>query len=173
MTIEVEDGTGKADAVSYASAAHADAYHTLRGNTAWTALTTEVKEAYLVQATDYAEQRWGLRYPGVRSVEGQALSWPRDEATDREGGAILDDVVPVGIVNAICEYALARVSGVLSPTPTNVNSGLVKRTRNKVGELETETEYVDGGSVKTYPSYPAADALMARYTRSASNAVSR
>jgi hypothetical protein len=36
MALEVEDGTGKADAEAYADVAYVDAFYTARGVTAWT-----------------------------------------------------------------------------------------------------------------------------------------
>lgn len=76
MTIEVEDGTGKAAAVSYLSAADADAYHSARGNAAWTGSST-VKEQALIKATSYIEIKYGLVWDGYRKTSSQALSWPR------------------------------------------------------------------------------------------------
>ena len=79
MSLIVEDGTGRADAESYASVSVADAYHTARGNTAWAALaTTALKEAALRKATDYLGQTYGLRWKGYRMTTTQALDWPRE-----------------------------------------------------------------------------------------------
>ena len=75
--IIVEDGTGKPDAESYASVEYADEYHAKRNNTAWALLTTAVKEASLIKATDYMMQQYRLRWAGSRTTAEQALDFPR------------------------------------------------------------------------------------------------
>ena len=72
LTLIKEDGTGKADANSYASVADAEAYH--EGHlyaTAWTGATAEQKAAALVMATRLIDAQF--QFNGVRTNEGQAL----------------------------------------------------------------------------------------------------
>ncbi len=69
MTIIVEDGTGVPGANSFETAAVADTYLSDRNRqeeNGWDDLTTPEKEANLVKATDFIEQRWGLRFLGRR-----------------------------------------------------------------------------------------------------------
>ncbi len=69
MTIIVEDGTGVPSANSYETVAAADTYLSDRNRqeeNSWDDLTTPEKEANLVKATDFIEQRWGLRFLGQR-----------------------------------------------------------------------------------------------------------
>ena len=73
----VEDGTGKDDAVSYASIDSADDYHERRGNAAWDDLSDDQKRAALVLSTDFIEQEFGQRFKGMRVSSSQSLSWPR------------------------------------------------------------------------------------------------
>lgn len=69
INLIIEDGSGKADANSYASVADGDAYHA--GHlyaTAWTAATADQKAIALVMATRLIDAEYQFR--GVKSVEG-------------------------------------------------------------------------------------------------------
>jgi hypothetical protein len=105
MALIKEDGTGKADANSYASVAEGDAYH--EGHlyaTAWTAATQANKEKALVFATRLIDAEF--RFKGVKASTTQALQWPRAECRDSDGADDLaSDAVPSAVVNATCEMA--------------------------------------------------------------------
>ena len=145
MSIVVEDGTGKADAQSYASLATADSYHTLRGNSDWAGTDTE-KEAALVRATDWIDARLFSRWPGLRYSTTQALEWPRAEAYDQDGNDI-SSTVPAALVKALCEAALIELS----------DARVLTNPQNENGAIISETE---GGVSKTYargaPAVPPA-----------------
>jgi hypothetical protein len=113
LTLVKEDGTGKADANAYASAADGDAYHEghLYG-TAWTGATAEKKAAALVMATRLIDALF--QFSGVRTKATQALQWPREDCPDPDANAdvvgqrfVLPDVVPPAVVAATCETARA------------------------------------------------------------------
>lgn len=111
---------GAADANSYASLAEANAYHTARGNAAWTGADA-AKEAALIRATQWLDGRYGDQWPGIRwKLRAQALDWPRVEATDRDGTEIDYDSIPSEVVSATCEAALIELAspGALSPLVT-------------------------------------------------------
>jgi hypothetical protein len=156
MAFLVEDGTGLADANSYASVAFADAYFTLRGITAW-AGTNDQKESWLVQATDYIDYRFGRRIAGERLTTTQALIFPID----------LYDGMPTNLLKATSEYALRAISGPLAPDLTFNSSGTtVTETFRKVGPIETKTKFASSGAGSVpmkFRPYPAADALMAEF----------
>ena len=105
LTLIEEDGTGRADANSYASVVDGDAYHD--GHlyaTAWTAATTENKEKALVFATRLLDAEF--RFKGVKTSAAQALQWPRAECRDPDGDDYLaSDAVPHAVVQATCELA--------------------------------------------------------------------
>lgn len=146
MALIVEDGTGKADANSYASLDDANGYHSLRGHTAWTG-ADEVKEAALVRATSYIDGQYGARWPGYRASGAQALDWPRDEAYDRDGH--LQDEVPTAVIVATIEAALIELSTAGALTEAQERGGAI--VREKVGPIETE--YSDVAPAQTtYPS---------------------
>ena len=112
-----EDGSGKVDANSFATAADGDAYHD--GHlyaSAWTGATTQNKEKALVMATRLIGSL--LQFRGVKRRSIQALQWPRrgcpDPDTDnvvvpgllRVRAAVLDETkVPVLVIHATCELA--------------------------------------------------------------------
>ena len=121
LTLIKEDGTGKVDANSYASAADGDAYHD--GHlyaTAWTGATLANKEKALVMATRLIDGEY--QFNGFKGSDAQALQWPRERCPDpdRSGGGIVagvlsgrfggdsyvpSDTVPAGVVRATCELA--------------------------------------------------------------------
>ena len=76
LTLIKEDGTGKADANSYASVADGDAYHD--GHlyaTAWTGATADQKAVALVMASRLIDSEY--QFNGTRTQSWQALQWPR------------------------------------------------------------------------------------------------
>src|ERR1051325_7676885 len=106
LTLIVEDGTGKADANAYASAADCDAYHD--GHlyaAAWTAATAENKDKALVMATRLIDAE--CQFDGARAKETQALQWPREDCPDPDaaGESVPGNVVPKAVAAATCEMA--------------------------------------------------------------------
>ena len=119
LTLIKEDGTGKVDANSYASAADGDAYHD--GHlyaTAWTGATTPNKEKALVMATRLIDGEY--QFNGFKLSDAQALQWPRERCPDpdRSGVGIVagvlsrfgdawvpSDSVPTRVMQATCELA--------------------------------------------------------------------
>lgn len=151
----VEDGTGKADALSYVSTDEADDYHAHRGNVTWAVLTNGQKKAALVKATDYICQMYRQRWKGIRATSAQALDWPR----------IVDsypsDIVPNEVKYATCELAIRSLSGDLAADLTQA----VKR--EKVDVLEVEYSEYSPQSVR----YQVVDGLLSEFLGSGSNQV--
>jgi hypothetical protein len=145
MSLTVEDGSGLANAESYASVAEADAWHLARGNDIWfdSDFDNTEKEQALRRATDFMEQYYGLRYAGYRKTDTQALAWPRYEVprADTNGGYWSSDAVPQPVKNACMELAVKAAQGDLAP-----DLGRVEK-RTKVGEIEVE--YADDGRQST------------------------
>ena len=105
LTLIKEDGTGKVDANSYASAADGDAYHD--GHlyaTAWTAATLANKEKALVMATRLIDGQ--VQFAGWKVTDAQALQWPRVSCRNPDSEDDLPpDVVPGAVRDATCELA--------------------------------------------------------------------
>src|SRR6516165_6200699 len=80
-----EDGSGKADANSYATVAECDAYHDghLYADK-WAAATQAKKEAALVMATRLIDSQF--QFNGFRAHSEQALQWPREKCPDPDKG---------------------------------------------------------------------------------------
>src|SRR5215510_14550124 len=110
LTLVKEDGTGKADANSYANVADGDAY--FDGHlyaTAWTGASAPNKEKALVFATRLIDSQF--QFNGWRAHDQQALQWPRQRCPDPDkglpitvllltsGSYVDDNVVPQGVVS--------------------------------------------------------------------------
>ena len=76
MTLIVEDGTGKADAEAYRSITDHRAYCAGRGIDLADLTDTDLEQDAR-KAIDFMTQQFGMRWPGERSTEAQALDWPR------------------------------------------------------------------------------------------------
>lgn len=135
MALEVEDGTGKANAEAFVSVADCTTYCAARGLSAWQSGYAETHEAAIRRATSWLST--AFTWKGYRANgRSQALAWPRADAEDGEGEAIPADEVPVEIVQACCEAAVYELAnpGALSPTVT-----LTDRIRSEqVGSLRVE-----------------------------------
>lgn len=157
MGFVVEDGTGKVDSNSYATAEEADAYFSDRSVSAWTG-TSGVKESALIRATDYIEGRFASRFKGQKATSEQALSWPRI-VTGYDA-----DEIPTSLKKATYEYALRALTAKLAPDPVVSESGLaVVAEKKKVGPIEKEVQYAQSGpgsTVTYFKPYPAADMLL-------------
>ena len=132
LTLIKEDGSGMANANSYASVADGDTYH--EGHlyaTAWTGAATASKEAALVMATRVIDAMF--RFNGFKRMTGQALQWPRRECRDPDAqsgivpglllirGPWLDETkVPAVVVAATCEMARELLTGDRTGDPDGV-----------------------------------------------------
>lgn len=117
LTLNKEDGTGMADANSYADVPDGDMYHDAHlYASAWTAASEQRKEAALMMATRLIDSQF--QFNGTRTSASQALQWPRAECRDPDRGlltlsALLPvlssfvpyDSVPKAVVEATCEMA--------------------------------------------------------------------
>lgn len=112
-----EDGTGRADANTYAAVADGDAYHEAHlYATTWTAATTANKEKALALATRLIDASY--QFNGWKAKSTQALQWPREGAIDSDrktmefsalanvfGPYFESHTIPKALVDATCEMA--------------------------------------------------------------------
>lgn len=158
-TLIVEDGTARADAESYISAADATTYHAARGNTAWTALSLSAKEQALRKATDYMVQVYSLQWAGIRHTTTQALDWPRDNVLVLSMGASFgtiyypNNIVPVEVQRACAELALRSLTAELAP---DVGRQVV---RQKIDVIDTEYSTY----AQPFTRYRAVDNTLAKF----------
>lgn len=160
MSFLVQNDAGTtAGATSYLEVAAFEAYHTDRGNSLGTA-TTPQKQAALIRATDYVDQRFRFR---GRKLNGssQTTEWPRYDAEDNDDRDIYG--IPKAIKDAVAEYALRALTAVLNPDPTRDDSGrrLVSTSLSVAGAISEAATYADAGKVEL-PEYPAADLKLSR-----------
>ena len=117
LTLNKEDGTGLANANSYADVADGDAY--FEGHLydlAWTGATEDTKAAALVMATRLVDSQF--QFNGFRAHETQALQWPRERCADPDRNLVTSsslspvltnfvpsDSVPKPVASAVCEMA--------------------------------------------------------------------
>lgn len=167
MTLIVEDGTIVENANSYISLVEFKAYHDARGNTYSDDDT--ILEQSIIKAMDYISQRWGRRFKGSIEDTTQELDFPRIRLYDRNG--LLVAGIPSNLKKATSEYALRASSAALMPDPLTNELGLsVKRTREKIGPIEEETEYNPGTAV-ILKAYPKADKFLVDYVAGGSGVI--
>jgi hypothetical protein len=81
LTLIKEDGSGLANANSYADVADGDAYHEAHLYASdWSGASTATKTAALVMATRLVDAYFQFR--GFKAHDTQALQWPRELARD-------------------------------------------------------------------------------------------
>lgn len=157
MAFTLEDGSGVSGSNAYISVAAVDTHHTDRGNTAWNDFTTPDKQTAIIRASDYIDQRFGVRFVGLRKTKNQGNEWPRLDAFDQDGYLLSGpDALPRQLLKAAAEYALrAALYQTLAPDapfpvpkqdmtdslairPDQEETGQITRSREKVGPLEEE-----------------------------------
>jgi len=157
MPLVVEDGTGLSTSNSYVTLAEFKAYHDDRGNDYSACSDAQIQSA-LIRSSDYIEARWRRRFKGRRLAGDQALSFPRVGLFDDEFRLV--EGIPETLKRAQHEYAFRALTTKLLPDPTTDATGLrVRRSRRKVGPIDTEIEYQQDASQLLKP-YPAADRLL-------------
>ena len=144
LTLIKEDGTGKVDANSYASAADGDAYHA--GHlyaTSWTGATADNKAAALVMASRVIDAEF--QFNGVKANVAQALQWPRSDcrdpdavATSGSSGVVGSNVVPKAVLDAT--YELARELLTLDRTAAPPGEGIASDWTSTAGKKYSKTD---------------------------------
>lgn len=148
MALTIEDGTGVANAESYASVAELDVFAVARGVTL-SAVEAD-KEVLLRAAFDHVE---ALRadFKGTKANTGNTFSqWPREDV-QIDGEDITNTTIPKELKNGQMQLAidLQDLDGGLAPTGTGQ---AIKREKVDV----IETEYQDGGSIAPQPVFAKA-----------------
>ena len=138
----VEDGTGLTAANSIISVADADQIMENYDNpAAWTAASQAEKENALRQATRYLNYMYV--WAGYKTVTTQGCQWPRYPVYDEDETLIDSDVIPQRVKEACAYLALQSVNGDVL-MPDNQNEGTVKKTKDVIGPITEEREYLYG-----------------------------
>jgi len=158
MAIIIEDGTGLSTAESYISVADATTYLDNRGKSGFSSLATDaLREQALRKATDYMEQKWRLKWTGLKNSTTQALSFPRTNCKYQDtaqGQFFVDNnVVPPEVGEACAELAELSIT-------EDFNVILDRQTkREKIDVLEVE--YV--GNESQEKTYRAIERIVAQF----------
>ena len=113
---------------------------------AWTAADADTKAQALVTATRMLDKQNWEGEP-TDTVTPQPLEWPRTGASDCNDIAVPSTDVPDGIVFGSYELASALLEDASVQSASSGGSN-VRRSRDKVGDLETEREYFNSTSMK-------------------------
>jgi hypothetical protein len=147
----VETGTGSATANSYATELFCTTYFQNQGgNTAWDAADKIQRERALMRATFWIDQTYGDRFVGLRSVNTQALEWPRSFAYDRQGEDISG--VPLALQRATAEIArryledsaqfFADTAAASNVLQDSVSVGPISISKTYAGTKDTAKKFV-------------------------------
>lgn len=152
MALVIENGSGVADANSYATVAEARAYAAARGLTL--PATDGPVETALVLACDKLES---YRYKGAKTDPANPLEWPRTAVyLPGAASALADDSIPVKLKQAQCQLAFDSTQTELQPTGTGREV-----TKEKVDVIEIEYAPSSTGSGSVIPEFNKAEALLA------------
>lgn len=165
MALVVQDSTGTvAGANGYITREYFLEYHATYGNAvpAEALANPALIDPAIVKATRHTDLTYERLFPGTR------LAWPEQTTAFPRADIFMDDLVtpitglPRELLQAVCELALKVLQGVpltVDLTATATGDQLVKRVKEKVGPLEEETEYENGGA-RQGSSFPVVDALL-------------
>lgn len=106
LSFVVEEGLADPDANSYVDTDFADDY--IDANTYasadWLAQSETVKQKLLVRSSKILDAR--IQWEGERLDQDSGLRWPRHGVYDRDGFLIPENVIPVALKEAVCEFAV-------------------------------------------------------------------
>lgn len=135
VAIIIEDGTCVAGANSLVSAAEADIYFSNKINTGiWFGLTASQKDLFCITGSQFFSII--TRWCGQSLCALHTLGWPRSGATDPQGMAVAENVVPEFVKSAIFELIFIAFTENLWAIETEGEAR--KYDRVKMGPLEVE-----------------------------------
>lgn len=138
----VEDGTGLDNANALLTVAEADQIMENYGASSdWSGASNEIKENGIREATRFINMQYSWK--GWRVHTTQALQWPRSECYDDEDNIVDYEIVPERIKEACAYLALKVVEG-RTLLDDLENAATVKKTKDVIGPLTEEIEYVKG-----------------------------
>ena len=155
----VEDGSGYSDANAYCEIEEADQIIANYGNSSdWSGATEAQKQNAIREATRYLDLHY--TWDGWKVYEDQALKWPRYEMYDEDDNYMAEDEIPEVLKQACVYLAIKYLEGDTLLEDFE-NESKVKKTKDVVGPLTEEREYVVGE--KPDKTYQIADKLIASF----------
>jgi len=141
-TFIIETGEGHEDSNALLSVEEADQIAENYGDSpAWYAASDDKKENAIREATRYMDTAYPWK--GHKTNTDQALQWPRAECYDEDDNYVDSESIPNKIKEACAYLALKVIEGTILLEDIE-SSDRVKRTRDVVGPLSEEIEYVGG-----------------------------
>lgn len=160
ITFIVEDGTGKSDANALITTAEADGIMANYGDSAdWKAASDgdDGEKAHAIrEATRYLNFHY--TWLSYKTLGTQACQWPRFEVYDEDGYSVDSDVIPERVKEACAYLALQVIEGDTLLEDFD-NSSRVKKTKDVIGPITEEREYVAQGE-SPEKTYQIADRLV-------------
>lgn len=151
VSLIVEDGSCVPSANSYVSLEYADEYMRNTGKTSWASLDSDVRKAYLINATRYIDRIYSqIGWKGQKKYHRrQALCFPRVELFDKDGDEVLG--IPEELKQAVCEAGFIATTTTLFTVSSA--SGEVKKKKAETLEIEyfsssdSEKDYISRFSI--------------------------
>ena len=103
----------------------------------WTNASADDKARALITASRRLDRE---NWQGVKVTSGQAMDWPRYNATDEDGEEYDTDAIPDIVWHATCEVALRLLIDQAAGVDTFADTGLEEYKRAKAGPLEMERD---------------------------------
>lgn len=130
----------------YGTFAQAQAYHAMRGNTAWATMQETDGDPLLVKATDWIERTFYGQWRGDFNPTYGVLSWPRDNAVMDDGCTLITGI-PDLLVRTMAAVAEIYRSG------TDLDQLLTDDAAVKTERVEgaVEIEYDVGSRLRGAP----------------------
>lgn len=153
MVLVAEDGSGLPNANSFCEVTVADTFWADRDPTAlWaTGATDTEKAAALIRASDYIRNQERYRWSGARKSYTQRMPWPRTGASERDGLAVPENLVPWQVIEAACFLANTALTSDLQPALqhggeilSETLSGVVSTTYAPKARPDAAYQFVDG-----------------------------
>lgn len=138
----VEDGSGYENSNALLTVEEADQIMMNYGNSSvWSDAEDSEKENAIREATRYIDAAYSWK--GYKVYADQALQWPRYECYDEDDNYVDYEMIPEKIKEA-CAYLALKVMEGVSLLEDVESTERVKRTKDVIGPLTEEIEYVDG-----------------------------
>lgn len=157
----VEDGTMPEGANTYASLQTIADYLTPRGAEKWFLLSESAQVCFVIQATDYLN---GLPYKGAPVGSGRVMAWPQKGQLYADCSPVPENVVPVQVVNALCELCAYAADGRFTPrTTVDEKAGAV--TSQNVNGVSMSFATPDTSAYTGLTGFSTVDALLDQFLR--------
>lgn len=155
MDFIVEDGTGLINSTSYATIEFSDA----ELGADWAASEAEKQQA-LIQASKYADLRWGVKIVAEPVVINQSLCFPKIDLYNRYN--VLIESVPLDWKLGILKLAKHYILGTLYPKITE-SAKEIEQSKIKVGPISIEKKYLGIANSSDWKHFADIDILMEQY----------